>query len=264
MKNISCSEGNGMYSRILANLTDYPVVNVQIGTNWTAVVVDKDGQECCGLASTLAVEHNHSGEPDIPSPGSLEKIPALDLAGWILSEIPLRRSIGCATINALLPRNPINWVDKNAETAMLEEGKDKKVVLIGHFPFAERLRDQLGELHVLDLNPIGGDLPASAAPEILPTADLVAITGMAFINHTLPGLLDLCRRDAFLIILGPSTPLTPIWKDYGVNMLAGAIVEDINGVLAAVGQGATFRQLHKAGIRLVTQLTFPGGRKNDQ
>jgi len=260
MNSISNTKGKTMYSRILADLTEYPVIKVQYSKIKSFGLVEKDGREFCGLASTLAGEHNHSGEPDIPSPGLLEKVPPLDLAGWILSEIPLRRSIGCAAINALLPQNPVDWVDKNAETAMLEEGRDKKVVLIGHFPFAERLRDQLGELHVLDLNPIGDDLPASAAPDILPAADLVAITGMAFINHTLPGLLDLCRRDAFLIILGPSTPLTPIWKDYGVNMLAGAIVEDIPGVFAAVGQGATFRQLHKVGVRLVTQLTFPGGR----
>ena len=42
--------------------------------------------------------------------------------------------------------------------------------------------------------------------------------------------------------------------DYGVNLLAGSSVEDIPAVLAAVGQGANFRQVHKAGVRLITQL----------
>jgi uncharacterized protein (DUF4213/DUF364 family) len=241
-----------MYSKIIATLIDKPVQRVQIGVNWTAVVVEKSGQLSCGLASTLTEGHNHSGEPDIPSPGSLENRPGLELANWIFSDIPLRRSIGCAAINALLPSSPADWVDKNAETVMLEQGRGKKVVLIGHFPFVNRLRDQLSQLDVLDLYPSGGDLPASAAPEILPGADLVAITGMAFINHTLPDLLKLCRQTAYVILLGPSTPLTSIWKDYGVNLLAGAIVEDIPRVLAAVGQGATFRQLHKVGVRLVS------------
>jgi uncharacterized protein (DUF4213/DUF364 family) len=244
-----------MYSSILARLVNYPIIKIQIGVNWTAVVVDKEGEICCGLASTLIEEHNHSGEPDIPSPGSLENLSAMDLANWILADIPLRRSIGCATINALLPQLPASWTDKNAETAMLEHGRGKKVVLIGHFPFVKRVRDQLGQLDVLDMNPAGADLPASAAPMVLPDADLVAITGMAFINHTLPNLLELCRQDAYVILLGPSTPLTPIWKEYGVDLLAGAIVEDIPGVLNAIGQGATFRQLHKIGVRLVTQET---------
>jgi len=244
-----------MYSRILASLIESPVNKVQIGTNWTAVVVEKDGRDFCGLASTLTEEHNHSGEPDIPDPGSLEKIPGLELAAWILSDIPLRRSIGCAAINALLPQTQSAWVDKNAEDAMLEGGRGKKSVLIGHFPFVERLRSQLGELQVLDLNPVGDDLPASAAPEILPTADLVAITGMAFVNGTLPGLLKYCRQDAYVILLGPSTPLTPVWNEFGVDLLAGSVVEDIPAVVTALSQGATFRQLHKAGVRLVTQLT---------
>jgi uncharacterized protein (DUF4213/DUF364 family) len=193
-----------MYHRILDSLSDHSLVKVQIGLNWTAVVVEKYGLPHCGLASTLAEEHEHHGEPDIPAPGDLEKIPALELAGWILSEIPLRRSVGCAAINALIPQDPTSWVEQNAEDAMLEHGRGKKAALIGHFPFAERLSNQFSEFNVLDLNPSGKVLPASSAPRILPEADLVAITGMAFINQTLPGLLRLCREDAYVMILGPS------------------------------------------------------------
>jgi uncharacterized protein (DUF4213/DUF364 family) len=243
-----------MYTRILNSLIDQPLLRVQIGVHWTAVVVEQEGMPKCGLASTLAVEHDHTSEPDIPAPGQLEKINALELAGWIRSEIPLRRSIGCAAINALLPRGPASWVEANAEEAMLEHGRGKKAVLVGHFPFAERLRDQFREFKVLDLHPGQGVLPASSAPDVLPEADLVAITGMTFINQTLPGLLELCRKDAYVLLLGPSTPLTPLWAEYGVNLLAGSIVEDIEGVLAALGQGATFRQLHQVGVKLITQV----------
>jgi uncharacterized protein (DUF4213/DUF364 family) len=136
---------------------------------------------------------------------------------------------------------------------MLDHGQGKKAVLIGHFPFVEKIKSEFRELHVLDLNPVGEDLPASLAPQLLPEADLVAITGMTFINHTLPELLNLCRPNAYVIVLGPSTPLTPILEDYGVNLLAGSIVENIPAVLAAVGQGAIFRQIHQAGVRLITQ-----------
>lgn len=241
-----------MYTRILESLAEVPLLQVQIGLNWTAVVVEKGGVPRCGLAATLALEHDHTAEADIPAPGRLEEMPALELAGWIESDIPLRRSLGCAAINALLDHHPASWIDQNAEQAMLEHGRGKKAVLIGHFPFAERLRDQFEDFKVLDLHPKGAVLPASAAPDVLPQADLVAITGMAFINRTLPGLLDLCRQDAYVLILGPSTPLTPLWADYGVDLLAGSIVEDIPAVLAALAQGATFRQLHRQGVRLIT------------
>ncbi|MCJ7716663.1 MAG: DUF364 domain-containing protein [Anaerolineales bacterium] len=249
-----------MYTRILNTLSDYQIVEVRIGINWTAVVVDKGNHQQCGLASTLSEDHHHTGEPTIPVPGKLESIPAIELATWIESEIPLRRSIGCAAINALLPRNPSSWIDKNAESAILEHGKGKKAALIGHFPFVHNLKEKLGELVVLDQNPIGDDLLPSAAPEILPDADLVAITGMTFINHTLPVLLSLCKPEAYVMILGPSTPLSPVLFDFGVNLLAGSTVENIPDVLTALGQGANFRQIHRAGVRLITQI--PSRREN--
>jgi uncharacterized protein (DUF4213/DUF364 family) len=243
-----------MYSRILESLPDHPVNQVRIGLHWTAAVVDKKGGQQCGLASTLAEDHHHTGEPTIPEPGTLESKSALELASWIYSEIPLRRSIGCAVINALLPRQPESWIDQNAEEAILDRGRGKKNVLIGHFPFAEALRAELEDFSVLELNPTGDDIPASAAPDFLPKADLVAITGMTFINHTLPDLLELCNPEAFILLLGPSTPLTNLLADYGVDLLAGSSVEAIPAVLEAVGQGANFRQVHRAGVRLITQL----------
>jgi uncharacterized protein (DUF4213/DUF364 family) len=243
-----------MYSSIIKKLPDNPVRKVRIGLHWTAVVVEQNDGFQCGLASTLEVDHTHTGVSTIPEPGHLASLTGLELADWIHSDIPLRRSVGCAAINALLPQYPSRWVDQNAERAIQEHGRGKKAVLIGHFPFADHLRTELEDFTVLDLNPSGKDLPASAAPEVLPEADLVAITGMTFINHTLPGLLELCKPDAYILILGPSTPLSPVMAEFGVNLLAGAIVEDIPAVLAAVGQGANFRQVHKAGVRLITQL----------
>jgi len=244
-----------MYSSIINKLSDIPVREVRIGLHWTAVVVEKDSGPQCGLASTLEVDHNHTGVPTIQDPGHLASLPALELADWINSDIPLRRSVGCAAINALIPQDPSRWVDQNADEAILEHGRGKKAVLIGHFPFADHLRTELEDFSVLDLNPSGQDLPASAAPDILPDADLVAITGMTFINHTLPSLLALCKPDAYVLVLGPSTPLSPVMAEFGINLLAGSIVEDIPAVLSALGQGANFRQVHKAGVRLITQLT---------
>lgn len=242
-----------MYSGILESLPDHPIDQVRIGLHWTGVVVEKEDGLQCGLASTLEGGHHH-GEPTIPEPGTLESFSALELASWIGSPIALRRSLGCAAINALLPRHPERWVDQNAEEAIRIHGRGKKCVLIGHFPFAETLAKDLDDFNVLELNPTEGDFPASAAPDLLPDAGLVAITGMTFINHTLPDLLKLCQPEAYVLLLGPSTPLSPVLADYGVDLLAGSSVEDIPAVLAALGQGANFRQVHKAGVRLITQL----------
>ena len=54
------------------------------------------------------------------------------------------------------------------------------------------------------------------------------------------------------MLLGPSTPLSPVMFDYGVDLLAGSIIEKIEPVLQVVSQGGNFRQVRRAGVRLVT------------
>jgi uncharacterized protein (DUF4213/DUF364 family) len=110
----------------------------------------------------------------------------------------------------------------------------------------------VGELIVLEQNPQPGDMPAKEASEILPQADVVAITATTLINHTLEELLAYCSSQALIIILGPSTPLSPHLFEYTVDILCGSIVEDIEPVLQVVGQGGNFRQLHQVGVRTVT------------
>lgn len=243
----------GITQDILDGLVDHPLERVKIGLRWTAVVSKKGVAEQGGLATTLQTNHTHKGDPAIPEAGRLETVSGLEMAEWIRSDIPVRRSLGCAAINALIEYRPENWVDENAVKAIIRRGRGKRVALVGHFPFVHHVREEVDDFHVLDLNPQGDDLPASAAPEILPEADVVAITGMTFINGTLEDLLGLCKPDAFIIVLGPTTPLSPVLYDYGVDLLAGSVVEDIPAVYAVLTQGGNFRQIHQAGVRLVLQ-----------
>ncbi len=235
---------------ILASLPDGKVLNVWIGLHWTAVIVEVDGRRRCGLSATLREEHGHTREPDVPDAGDLTKYPARELAGWIQSKKVTLASVGGAAINALLPLYPETWIDCNASDLIVQSGKGKRVALVGHFPFVTELREQVAQLDVLEQNPQPGDLPAQAAEDILPKADVVAITGMTITNHTLDHLLTLCPQ-AEVMILGPSTPLSPILFDHGVDLLSGAIVEDIEPVVTTVMQGANFHQVRKKGTRLV-------------
>lgn len=241
-----------LLDELLATLPDDEVLDVCIGLHWTAVVVRVSDQTRCGLASTLAAPHNHSAEPDIPQAGQLHTLSALELAHLACTEQSPLTGIGIAAINALLPPKPELWRDLNAEEVIATHGTGKTVALIGSFPFIPRLRSRVGELFVLELNPGAGELPPEAAPDILPQADIVAITSMTLVNHSLQSLLELCASPAKVLLLGPSTPLSPLLFEYGIDMLSGSIVIDIDSVLAAIKQGANFRQVHRAGVRLVT------------
>lgn len=236
---------------LIATLPKGKVQHVNIGLHWTAVVVEVDSEERCGLASTLHQDHSH-GIPDVPQAGELEGLPALELASLIQENQPTLSSVGMATINALVPQDPEKWVNINAEEVIVEKGAGKSVVLVGHFPFVPRLEGKVGSLTVLELNPRPGDRPVSASQEVIPSADVVAITSMTLLNNTLEGLLSWIRPEATVIMLGPTTPLSPIMFEYGIDLLCGSVVADIESVLAAVRQGANFRQVHRAGVHLVS------------
>jgi uncharacterized protein (DUF4213/DUF364 family) len=236
---------------LLAELKgDAPVRQVLVGAFWTAVVLDGDPPRC-GLASTLHAEHHDQG-PAVRQPGHLCDLSARDLAEWLHGPRILEASIGMAAFNALLDVDEVACTELNAEELILERGAGRRVAIVGHFPFVERVRRAAKDCWVLELNPHPGDLAAALASEILPQADVVALTGTSLLNHTFDDLVALCRPDAFVTVLGASAPLSPVLFDRGVSAVAGTKVVDVQSVLAAVREGATFRQI--PGKRLLTMF----------
>ena len=242
-----------LFDQLLSTLPNGRVISVNIGANWTAVVVDINGETRCGLAASMNDASNSVTKLPVPlDTGNLIDLVANDLAKLVFSSKSSEVSIGMATINALLPRLQSRWTDINADEVIAGKGEGKNVALVGHFPFVPRLRSQVGKLWVLEQEPHGDDLPAEAAPEIIPQADILAITAMTLLNGTFGSLLALRRPGTFTLLIGPTTPLSPVLFDYGVNIISGAVVDDVASTLRGVMQGLNFRQLHLLGVRLVS------------
>ena len=231
--------------------TDAPVRQVLMGAFWTLVVLDTEPVRC-GLASTLRGETSRQGPP-IPEAGELLGYSGCELAQWMTSRETLKASIGVAAYNALLEPAASSFVELNASQVIIEQGAGGSVAIIGHFPFVEEVRQAVHTCWVLELQPRPGDLPAERADELLPQADVVAITSTSLINHTFDDLIALCRDDAFVVMLGPSTPLTPLLLSGGVDVLSGTLVRDVDRVMQSISQGATFQQVkRRGGLQLVT------------
>ncbi len=241
-----------IFNEIITTLPDGEIQNIYIGLHWTAVILNTEGRLSCGIAATLRGEHGCEHGPDVPDAGRLNSTPVKEILSWAKSDKPTLASVGVATINALLPPFPDTWIECNAGEVILEHGRGKRVALVGHFPFVNELRKQTVQLDVLEQQPQPGDLPAEAAPDVLPIADVVAITGMTLTNHTFDNLLALCPPHAMVILLGPSTPLSPVLFKHGVSLLSGSIMTDIPSTIQSLMQGANFHQVRRAGARLVT------------
>jgi uncharacterized protein (DUF4213/DUF364 family) len=230
---------------LLANLNiDAPIRSILVGAHWT-VVCSRHG----GMSASLMDDQPH-GHSQVRDVGHLHTKTARQLAEYAHSDNLLEASIGVAAINSLLDVEENQAVEINAVDVLIEHGRGKNVALIGHFPFIPKLRPVVGQLWVIEQHPMEGDYPAESATDLIPLANVVAITSSALINHTLDGLLALCRPDALVMMLGPSTPLLPVLFNHGVSILSGSRIVDEAAVLRTVGQGATFQQVE--GVRLLT------------
>lgn len=233
---------------ILSSLkADHDVSEIRTCVFWTAVCSLR-----CGLASTMAFSIRPSEGPQVESAGHLLPSGVKALAQLSLSSRILEAAIGMAAINSAVPIDESLCVDLNAEEEIRTLGKGKKIAVIGHFPFVKRLQAEAQELWVFELPGRGrpGDITGKEIETLLPQAEVVAISSTTLINHSLGKILSLTAPDAVKILLGPSTPLSPILFDHGFDVLSGSIVTDRNRALESISQGANFRQVK--GVRKVT------------
>ena len=233
-------------STIEESARDILVREVRIGPFWTGVW-SKYG----GLASTTFTH-----EPTMPSPikeaGNLTQKSVLELCNYANSDCLLQASVGMAAINSALEVNLNKCQNINAAEVLYEKGKNKKVVIVGHFPFVNKLRELAKELWVVERKPQSGDIPASEAKRVIPQADVIAITGTALINGTMGELLSWCPKESIVMVLGATTPLSPVWFDYGVDLVSGTRVIDPELLLRLISEVVVFKQIHGRGVKLLT------------
>ena len=222
-----------------------PVKDIRQGPFQTAVLTRN-----CGLASTPHDPGPHHDRTPVEEAGLLLKKDTRALAFMANSLSPMESAIGMATINSLIDVDEKRCTELNAGDLLAKNGEGKTVAIVGHFPFVPRLRKVAKELWVIEQNPQEGDLEEKESERCLPQADVIGITGTAFINQTIEHLLRWCNPRAYVVILGGTAPLHPVLFDYGISAISGTLVVDPESVLRCVSQGATFRQIK--GVKLLT------------
>ncbi len=226
---------------------DAPVEEVRIGLHWTAVVSRQ-----CGLASTIA--HGNCCHEDAGGmEGSLTDMTALELARYCI-EHPGMASLGLAAINSLIDVDSNNkYADMDGLQIVKEMGKGKNISVIGHFPFLQDVAREARNLWIIEKQPRPGDFPVERGNDFIPQSDIVVISSTTLINNTLPGILGLRRAGSVTMLLGPTTPLSKVLFEWGIDMLAGSVVTEMDVVLRSISEGAGFMQLKKkGGIRFVS------------
>jgi len=246
----SAASGGVVVDAVLEAASEVPatkLVDIRVGSYWVVVHTELGA----GMASVLRSEDHLHGSKPVSDAGELHRRTTLALAGLLRSESPPESAIGLAAANALLAPTADGLREEKAVTILREQGRGRKVAMIGHFPFADGLREDCGQLWVFErgLNRRQDDLGEEAMEQLLPRADVVAVTATTLLNQTLSRVLSGVREDAFVMLLGPSTPLTPALFRFGFDVLCGTVIDDPETVLHAVEQGAVTSQI--TGVRRV-------------
>lgn len=252
------SETAAAISRILGPAAeDISIDRVVIGLFFTGVKLST------GAAGTAATPIRAIPEAvccpssalTMPFPGKLRGRRAMDLLKEAGSPHPIRRAVGIAAMNALAD---MCWTRQPDPAVELRFGVDafdaaaiqpnERVVVVGAFvPFLRALKQARQNFTILEIDPrtLKPDempyfRPAEEAAAVLPSADVVLMTGTTLLNDTLEELLALCRPEARVVVVGPTVSLLPApFLRRGADVLGGVRVKAPDEFLDVLSEGGS-------------------------
>jgi len=160
------------------------------------------------------------------------------------SENPLARSLGLATINALISER--ENLQKGDLLEYLEINEGDMVGMIGEIgPLIMEAINRGAEVRVFERNRRRGQFPDWAITTHLEDCNVVIISASSIVNWTIEWILDYVKTDRVAIV-GPTATLV---KDiFPVKVIAGAKILDPDKLLDSLPRGIGTAGLYSSGI----------------
>jgi len=248
--------------RLRPHATDASVERITVGDAAVLVELRAGTTTMAGLAHLPT-----GGQPDIDTKdrtvdallaGVTAEIGDGDAAGGDSATALSERALGIAAMNALsVPL--IDWRPGDP-MALLSEDVEQ-ITTVGLFTPAFRKFEDV-EVRVIEREQID-EVPEPAgvrvrtftpgeADEAMADAEVVFVTGSAFIYGGVEAYLDAAPDSATVVVIGATASFLPDpLFAAGVDVVAGATVTDVAGVRAALRRGACGTDLHDAGLTKV-------------
>ena len=228
-----------------------------IGLFFTGVKLDTGIAGACAtpLRSIPEAVCCPSSAMAMPFPGKLRGRRARELLRETEAVSGIRRAVGIATMNALAA---MCWERRAMPDVALQSDVDaydaaniqpgENVVVVGAFvPFLKALKHAAQPFTVLEMDAatlkpdeLAYFRPAKQACHVVPSADVVLITGTTLLNDTLENLLALCRPAARVVVVGPTAGLYPdAFLRRGVDVLGSVRVTAPDAFLDVLAEGGS-------------------------
>lgn len=222
-----------IYDALIDDLpSDVTVTATHHDARWTRVFSSASEEASAaagmGTAWTMAVT-SRPALADAPAQGRPLRDVAALVRSWNLEEA----SLGLAAINSWYSRPEtaafhgfeptgagLTWGQVFDPYRGLVSGLT--VAIVGHFPFARAALSTAAEVQILERSLRPDDYPDTACEYLLPQADYVFISSSSLVNKTAPRLVALAADGgAHTVLVGPSTPMHPLWLEMGVETVTG-------------------------------------------
>jgi len=221
-----------LYRDLELGVADTEVKRIVAGSRWIMV----ESEHGAGLAYLP-----RSPRDLAPQFARLAQQGLRSLAQLTASWDPVEMALGLAAINAHYNRFDSQGASGNGTQSFRHCAG--QVVVIGAFP---GLQGMYPESSVIEADPRPGEYPMVAMDALLPGCGAVVVNSSALVNRSLPRILRLARN-ARAALIGPATPLTRRLFDYGIDVLGGFVVGDVEGLASAIRAGAAPKEFGRFG-----------------
>ena len=252
-----------LISRFGFQLEDITIEDVRIGVFLTAVKLSNDAY---GLASTQINRRAGRGRRNMGAFSPLQ-IKGQKISDLFLGEKPDRigDSLQVAVLNALSSRvmtsEHYRIVEDSDPIDLLDLSSRKTITIVGAFQsYIRKFRQTEHDLKVLELNSkalhpddIHYYVPAAEAKQILPSSDIIIITGSTTVNHSLDGLLELVPAKSMVVVTGPTSSYVPdALFQKGVHLIGATRIMDPEEMMQMVGEAASGYYLFRNCAKKIT------------
>jgi uncharacterized protein (DUF4213/DUF364 family) len=262
MQNVD--ERKSIARELIAFIKDSDVVNrlkivpgdIRIGVFYTGVVLNTGH---AGMSYTPIQEIPEAvccprSHAKMPVSGKLLNMQITELMDYALDDNALKAAVGIATINALsailLEDESCQYKPSaygNALDLVKITGEDT-VAMVGAFPpFIKRIQEITKKLFVIEKNPRvagKGDMieieSEARLREIIPQANIIVITGVTLVNHTLGPILELAKKASEIIVVGPTASVypEPLFAR-GVTVMGGVRIVDAAKMIHLISEAGS-------------------------
>lgn len=246
-----------LLDKVRSEVSACALQGIYIGLTWTLCRL----HSAHGLTSGLSMSPGQYTRT-LPWSGELQKHTITELCDWIRRWDSFESVVAQSVINSVINSDKLPLLaltdpipsDCTSELSLspnlsvfkhfLPYLKNKKVVVIGHYPGIEQFQSSL-DMTVLERSPVSTDLPDNASEYLIPEADWVFITASTIANKTFPRLAELAKNSV-TVLMGPSVPWLTELKEFGIDFLAGVKILDQDALQSTVAEGGGVRIFNNA------------------